>query len=364
MSTATAKRIEQLIRVVAGTAIGKILSPPRVHAPLDPATLKQILVFRNDALGDVVVTTPLWRILKRQYPHLSISVLGSMANESLLRADPDVSQVFVLDGKPLSAKLDVIRTIRSQRWDLVMAMVYRKKSDSAILAKLLAPNTVNSIVARSRFAHYRKYFSIVTEIPDSKQVHIADMIRWHLYDTIRLDPDEPWTPELRLPPDVTSDVDRRIEEILARSSCEKFIHINLSASLPEREWGPENSVRLARTLRVMHPEFAILLTASPLHQSNAAASVEDDKGISVFSTASSVELCALIARASLTVSPDTSSVHIAASYGVPVVTLHYRVNEWWPYNVSHKLLMAPDEQSVHLIPVTDVIHAVGELLDQ
>ena len=50
---------------------------------------KNILVVRTDRIGDVILTTPCFKALRRAYPQARISVLVAPATRELLVGNPD-----------------------------------------------------------------------------------------------------------------------------------------------------------------------------------------------------------------------------------------------------------------------------------
>ena len=49
---------------------------------------KRVLILKYDRIGDMVVTTPIFRELKNAYPNISISVLASEENKDVIRYNP------------------------------------------------------------------------------------------------------------------------------------------------------------------------------------------------------------------------------------------------------------------------------------
>ncbi len=64
----------------------------------------KFLILRFSSIGDIVLTTPVVRCLKLQYPHAEIHSLTKPAFKSILENNPYISQVHVLD-KPLLKKV-------------------------------------------------------------------------------------------------------------------------------------------------------------------------------------------------------------------------------------------------------------------
>lgn len=64
----------------------------------------KFLILRFSSIGDIVLTTPVVRCLKQQYPQAEIHYLTKPAFKSILANNPYISQVHVLD-KPLLKKV-------------------------------------------------------------------------------------------------------------------------------------------------------------------------------------------------------------------------------------------------------------------
>jgi len=55
---------------------------------------RKILVIRFSALGDLVLTSPIFRELKRIYPDLGITLLTSSGQGTVLDNNPHIDQVI------------------------------------------------------------------------------------------------------------------------------------------------------------------------------------------------------------------------------------------------------------------------------
>lgn len=78
--------------------LGGMLSFPFRRAnPIDHASIKKILLIRLDYIGDVLVTTPSLRALRKRYPDARIDVVMRPSTASLLRANPNVTTLIPFD---------------------------------------------------------------------------------------------------------------------------------------------------------------------------------------------------------------------------------------------------------------------------
>ena len=81
---------------------------------------RKILVIRFSALGDLVLTTPIYRELKRVYPESVITLLTSSGQGTVLDNNPHIDQVirYSRDVSSLLMKT-LIKKLRRERYDLI-----------------------------------------------------------------------------------------------------------------------------------------------------------------------------------------------------------------------------------------------------
>ena len=56
---------------------------------------KKILFMRYDRIGDMIITTPVFRELKLANPKISISVLASKTNQEVLLNNPFIDSIYI-----------------------------------------------------------------------------------------------------------------------------------------------------------------------------------------------------------------------------------------------------------------------------
>lgn len=348
-----------IVKLLSARLLGLYLAPPKVNPPLHLSSLKSVLIIRNDALGDAIVTTPVWRTLKRQKPSLIIGVVASSANVQVLSADPDIDHVYLVDDNS-ALDADTLSSIRSISWDITLCLKYNSKTKSALLARKLAPHSVTSTVAFNDDPRYDHLFSIVSRQDRDDNDHMTDVIRKHLRAVIDVSTQD-WHPSISFPETSISRVKELLSVITERDG---FLHINLHASLASREWGIENVLSLCGLLREKLPDLAIVVTGDPnrITQDAEELNLKGLAGVYVLPPLDQPELCAVVRASRMVLTPDTSITHIAAAEHKPVVTLHYRKNEWYPYGVPSRVLYSQAGRSVSEISVTEVFQSIQALL--
>jgi len=114
-STSGVPLIKTAARLISYALLGK-----SDKQPLDIATVRKVLILRNDKIGDMIVTTALLRELKKNYPHWQIDVAASSANRDVIADNPHVSDILIWDKQPLLRDLrTTIADLRRRRYDVI-----------------------------------------------------------------------------------------------------------------------------------------------------------------------------------------------------------------------------------------------------
>ena len=77
----------------------------------------KILVVRFSSIGDIVLTTPVIRILKKQL-NAEVHYLTSNAYSSLLMNNPNIDQIFCIKNSIIEIRKD----LKEQKYDFIIEM--------------------------------------------------------------------------------------------------------------------------------------------------------------------------------------------------------------------------------------------------
>ena len=356
------RHIERRIKFLLSGILGFLLRPKRAKTPLSLSTVSSILILRYDALGDAVLTTPLWRAMKRLAPHIHIGVAGSARNRALLDNDPDIDEVFVFSKAPSFRLLRELFRARKTKWDVVLNLYFHDKTRAAIFAKIVAPHGISVTIVREKKEKYLQIYSVVGDRPPIPTPMVQQnllALKNALDLPTEIELEHPSLPEF---PEISKGFNEELDRTLRESGKSDYIIINTDASQLYKEWGVEHSIALASRVISVYPYRHVFLSSAPAraeHIRNLLPSIE--KGISYLETPSILHLAVAVRRAIAVVSPDTSVIHFATAQHVPVVGLYLEPNEFLPYKSSSGVLFAPDGKMADGIPLDDVFHALEEL---
>jgi lipopolysaccharide heptosyltransferase II len=307
---------------------------------------RRVLAVRLDALGDVLMTTPALRALKEDRPHRRLALLTSPAGASAAPLLPDVDEVIVYAAPWMKAtppRQDpgpddaMVERLRAARFDAaVIFTVYSQSPLPAALFCYLAG------VPR-RLAHCRENpYQLLTDwVPDPEPTHqVRHEVRRQLDLVATVGcraRDEHLS--LRLPAEAV----RRVDALLGGLGLEPgrgWVVVHPGASAPSRRYPAAGFAEVARRLAAA-TGARVLLTGSEAERAlvDEVERAAQGRAHTLAGRLDLAELAALIARAPLIISNNTSPVHIAAAVGTPVVDLYALTNpQHTPWHVPHRVL--------------------------
>jgi heptosyltransferase-2 len=307
---------------------------PESRRPIDLTQIERILVVRLDEIGDVVLTTPFLRELRRNLPHASITLLVKRPIRNLVELCPYVTEVLTYNPPGPG----ILRSSKAlwQALRLVHSHLWRKHFDMAIAPRWDIDSYYGSMLAFLSGAKYRVSYServsktkrrfnagldrlfthVLDGVPFSHEVERnLDLIRF-LGGTVAEDRLEIW---------VTGE-----DQLFADSFLEDHgIHPNdfLVAVAPgaryaKRVWPMANFVELGTRLKRNFHTVLIVVGSSedkPLGEElrlRLGATVIDAAGRTTLRQAA-----ALLKRCRLFIGNDAGPIHMAAAAGLPVIEI-------------------------------------------
>ncbi|MBT3880898.1 MAG: glycosyltransferase family 9 protein [Candidatus Scalindua sp.] len=120
------RKILDLYLTLRNLILGSLRSFTKTYTKddLSGSSLKKILVIRLDRIGDMVVTTPIFRALKENLPDVHVTALTNPVNNNIVINNPFIDCILVYDRenkhKSFNSRLTFFRSIRERKFDLVI----------------------------------------------------------------------------------------------------------------------------------------------------------------------------------------------------------------------------------------------------
>jgi heptosyltransferase-3 len=263
-----------------------------------------ILVVALRRLGDVLLTTPLIRSLKRAWPDAAIDVLVFRGTEGILAGNPDISDVITMPERATAGESFVLMRTLWRRYNLALST---QSGDRPSFFAWAAGRRSVGFVDPSGLAARIKWLALDHPVAVTGGLH-------RVYDVLRLVEAIGVTsvPEIVAPPGT-------MRPGIAPDRPYAVIHA--APMFRYKRWTVEGWQLLAAGLDARG--LAVVATGGPddrPYLDEVWAGQPQVRRID--GTLTWPELSGLIEGARIYVGPDTSVTHLAAATGAPTVTLY------------------------------------------
>jgi len=277
-------------------------------------SMKKALILRLSSIGDVVLTTPFLRALKRARPEWEIHVAVRREYADLLRYHPAVSRLHEIDvSAGVRGLLEANRLFRSSGYDKVYDL---HNTPRTRLLRLGAAPDLRVVRKRS----LRGFLLERCGVPiRGNSVPVAE----RYIETARADgavPDREG-PELYFPGEIWDGITKRIASFLKGRSI-PLLAICPGARHETKRWPVEHFIAL-RDLVLRETNAGILLLGGPSDSERAEAlsAAVEDRVLNLCASASLPESAAAMDHCSAVLSNDSGLMHMACARGIPVVAV-------------------------------------------
>ena len=331
---------------------------------------KKILVIRRDNIGDLVCTTPAIAALRKHYPGAEIGALVNSYNAEVLRGNPNVDHIFIYQKLKHAGNLASRFKALNQRLKLI-AQLRRWKPDVTILAKASYDrhglNFARQIGAKNIIGYVPDDLSQAKGLPDIRlatpeftAVHEVEAVNGLLKPLGIEDALGP----LQVFPDAAA-----VAAIQSRlpTGSHKRIALHISAREPERRWGSDKFIALARHILESQPDTQILLFWSPGKADDPHHPGDDEAAAQLIKAVGSdrlvpmptqnlTELIAALSLCDLFIGTDGGAMHLAVALNKRVLAMFentpHKLNHWYPWQVTNQVVHSADASKPDIDQIT------------
>ena len=295
----------------------------------------RVLFLRHDRAGDMIVSTGVMRAIAHSHSTITLDVLASPANASIIDGADYVDHVLVFDKKRLSSYLPAFIRLRRARYDAVVDCMVTAPSVTTLLLIFASGARYRiGIAGRGNDAAFN-----LTVPPDARPgAHMVDLLAplAAAFDVDATSVER--QPMLQIS---TAERDRAESVWGARETRGRRGLINVSAGSSERVWPDENYVTVMRHLRALDAEITLRVIGAPAEADRTARIARDGGGVAA-RTPGIRDALSLVATADFVFTPDTSITHAASAFRTSAVAIFLsdKVERWGLYgtageNVQH-----------------------------
>lgn len=293
--------------------------------------MRSVLVVVTRQIGDVLLTTPLIRQAREQWPQARIDVLGTAGTLGMLGGNPDVSHLVEVPARPRATEILRLAVRMARRYDLALVADI---GDRAHLIGWLAARERSGLLPASHGSNWwkrRLLRHVVWSAGDLGEQHVVE-------EKTRLL--APWRTQASSIPALTPPAPKALPAALQARLAAGYVVMHTPSMWPYKQWPLESFRQLAAFLATAGRQ--VVLTGSMgAHDRACVAAMEGAAPPHLLVDAGALDfnqLARLLQDAALYIGPDTSVSHLAAACGTPVLAMFGPTNpqRWapWPAGLS------------------------------
>jgi heptosyltransferase III len=285
--------------------------------PLVLPSAPRVLVVALRRLGDVLLTTPLIRSIKRAYPSAAIEALVFAGTEGILSGNPDLAGVIAIPQKPRPSETLALLRRLARRYDL--AVTTQTGDRPTLIAVVAGRQSVGPIEAKGLAAAFKHLALSRSYVREPGQHRVREILR--LADVLGI-------------PALTEIVAPAGNARPALMPGEPYAVVHATPMFVYKRWTADGWRKLAVALR--QRGLMTVVTGAPADRAYLDEVWRDGDVVRLDGKVEWPELSGLIGNARAYIGPDTAITHLAAATGVPTVALYGPTDPrlWGPWPVG------------------------------
>lgn len=317
---------------------------------------KKILLVQLGRIGDLILMTPMFKILKEANPENELHLLAGKHNYLLATEHPLIDHVHIYHKRPFDT-IRLVQKLRSERFDLWIDVKDHYSTESHWFARL---SNAKVKVGFNRNGESIFDYSVRADVEQANKHAVVRNLAAIDFLNLKIEGSIP-RPILY----VNDHSERKLDNFLLWHNIQNYHCINVSATSDSRYWQPNKWIELLNYLNSIN--VVSVLIASPSDSELVNKIVAVAKNCYHFPTESIIDVFSVVKHAELTITVDTAVVHIASAFDVPVLALYGNVpanyNKFRPLSTHYRMVMAPQlNSSIRDIGVDLVIQHLADLM--
>jgi heptosyltransferase-2 len=284
------------------------LSPKR-----ELTTCRRILLIRLSSLGDILLTTPVLRLLREHCPQAKIEFLVKAAYQDVLRAHPCIDRLILFSDQQSLGQ--TLRQLRQTRYDVVFDL-HRTLRSRLICQGLPASLklTYNKRVLR-RLLLVRLRWNTLSAMTPVPELYAAPLRR------LGIDTKLP-APEMHLAPGCRDAMRQHLAQVFPAAAGRPLLALAPGARWATKRWPEERFATVGQALGERYRAGVIILGDN--QDTAFAQTLCQQLDVPVFNACgkfSLMQTAALLQQCRLLLCNDSGLMHMATALNIPVVAV-------------------------------------------
>lgn len=327
---------------------------------------ESVLFLRYDRIGDMIITTPVFRELKKSFPNIKIIVLASKSNSDVLKNNPFVDEIFINNKNNIFGDLFTLFVLRKRKLDVCIELDHSVVPHAIIRLRIINPKKIISVSKDGRYGvsgNELKMYDFYA--PKQRNLHFRDI--W--LSTLHPFGIKPINNCYDLFP--SDSQDKVAKNFLKKYLNKIIIGINLEGAVKGKKIQDDELERICKGLKKDHNNIQIIILSEPKKLERVDQLIKE-MGLSYVSssykTSKILDVAALVKNLDIVITPDTSISHIASALNKPVITVHEKNQKSYqlfaPTSLLNKTFFSQKHNNLQGYDVQELINYTSHLINK
>lgn len=315
---------------------------------LDMNKINSVLVLRDDnKIGDMIISTVLFREIKKQYPHIKIYVLCGNANKIILENNPYVDEVLISHNK-FFKDISVYKKLRKQKIGLIIDFFLFRPRPLYLLKLRIINSQFLLGICKQKYNIYDISLNINYNVEHILKMYIEIL---HLLNIKN--------------PDTKYDMflDKKYEDyaktIIEKNNYEKYIFFNTHSASRHRTLSLEKTKEILEILYKLN--FKIILNSQyDINNENIIVPRKDNF----------LYVLALVKYSDIILTINTSIIHAANVFDKKMIAIYNndltkeeKISQVWAPNYKNAIQLLSKKWDISSVETSEIEESINKLLN-
>jgi ADP-heptose:LPS heptosyltransferase len=333
----------------------------KISQDIEFKDIKSVLFLRYDRIGDMIISTPVFRELKKVRPDIKIAVLASKAGGSVIKYNPYVDEIYYNDKH--NSLLDDYMMLKplANKYDCIVEFDHSVVPHAIARINILKPKKVISTYKDGRYGVRGDELKLYDHYtPNNLDRHFKDI--W--LETVSFfgvnNPNSKY--------DIFTPATNIAKEFVSQFDDKFVIAINLEGSVKGKFISQDKLKEIVTKLKEKIDNLQIIILHTPDKRDSIISMIDEfglDYILPSYKTNSILDVTDLIKEVDFVITPDTSIVHIASACDKPQVSIHenniHSYTRFGPTSTLSKTVFAKSENGLEGYSVDEIVEYTLEL---
>lgn len=322
-------KLKQRLRILR-ISLGKLFLDKKIVTNTLNDFPKKVLFLRQDGkIGDYIVSSFVFREIKKQSPETYIGVVCSRKNAYLFEQSPYIDQLYFVRTKNICDYFVCGKKLEKAQYDVVIDPTVTLRNRDLLFLRM--------IKAKVYIGYDKSDYKLFTWSVKNENQHFAQIYKQALALVGFTKVDTRYDI-----PQVANSVEA-IQEYLLENQIEHFIALNLFGAGSARRFSDEKVIELLTYLNKISTKPIVLLTFPEVTLKLKQIARQFENVFVYENTQTVFDTIELIRHSDVLISPDTSTVHIASGLSKKIIGFYSSDEQnfihWHPNNKAKTYIL-------------------------